>query len=65
MESIITMIIKELGKMEVFSKLKEKSLTQMQAANILGISYRQVRRLFLEAKSEFSSSLFSAEVLLQ
>ena len=37
MERIIAMSIKELDRSDVLYKLKQKTLTQMQAANILSI----------------------------
>ncbi len=46
MERIITMSTKELDRAEVLSKLKQKALSQTQAADVLGISCRQVRRLY-------------------
>jgi hypothetical protein len=39
---MITMSTKELDRAEVLSKVKEKVLLQPQAADILGISSRQV-----------------------
>jgi hypothetical protein len=45
MEGII-MSKKELDRMEIFSQLLQKRLTQKQAADILQISDRHVRRLF-------------------
>lgn len=59
MERTITMSINELNKLEVFSKLKEKALTQMQAANILGVSCRQVRRLLKEYRKIGPQALIS------
>jgi len=40
------MSTKELDRAEVFSQLRQKALTQLQAADYLGISTRQIRRLF-------------------
>lgn len=59
MERTITVSISELDRMEVFSKLKERTLTQMQAANILGVSCRQVRRLFKEYRKAGPQALIS------
>jgi len=39
------MSTKELGRLEVLLKLKGRELIQAQAADILGVSTRQVRRL--------------------
>ena len=46
MERIITMSTKELDRADVLSKLKQKALSQTQAADVLGISCRQVGRLY-------------------
>jgi hypothetical protein len=46
MERMITMSTKELGRAEVFSQLKQRVITQLQASEILGLSVRQIRRLF-------------------
>jgi predicted XRE-type DNA-binding protein len=59
MERVITMSIKELDRSEVLYKLKQKTLTQMQAANILGISTRQIKRLFRAYKKLGAQALIS------
>lgn len=59
MKRIITMSSKDLERVEVFLKLKEKALSQSQAADILGISDRQIRRLFKEYKKTGITALLS------
>jgi transposase len=45
MERIIPMSIKEIERTEILIRVGQKSLIQTQAADILGITPRQVRRL--------------------
>src|SRR3972149_813303 len=59
MERIITMSTKELDRTETLSKLKQKVITQTQAADTLGISTRQVRRLFRSYKKFGAQGLIS------
>jgi transposase len=59
MERTITMSTKELGRTEVFLKLQQKMITQQQAADILNISSRQVRRLLKEYKRVGARALLS------
>lgn len=59
MGRIITMSMKELERAELFSKLRQKALTQIQVADILGITPRQVRRLFSEYKHHGPIALIS------
>jgi transposase len=59
MERLITMSTKELGRAEILSKLKQKAISQLQAAEILGISNRQVRRLYREYKKMGARALIS------
>jgi hypothetical protein len=50
MERIITMSTNELDRPEVFFQLRKKIIIQSQAAELLGLSTRQIRRLFKEYK---------------
>lgn len=45
-DKLLTMSDKEVSRLEVMQRLKEKSLSQREAAKILGVSVRHVRRLF-------------------
>ena len=46
MERIIPMSIKEIERTKICIQLQQKVLKHLQAADILGITPRQVRRLF-------------------
>jgi transposase len=46
LEKLLTMSKKELTRLEVMQRLEEKRLKQREAATILGISERHVRRLY-------------------
>lgn len=50
MERVITMSTKELGRAEVLSKLKQRSITQSEAAETLNVSQRQIRRISVHDK---------------
>ena len=39
----ITMTYKKLSRIEVFSKLQERALIQVQSADLLGISVRHIK----------------------
>lgn len=45
MDELLTMSKKELSRLEVIQRVEQKRLSQKEAAEILGISARQVRRL--------------------
>jgi transposase len=45
MDELLTMSKKELSRLEIMQRLKDKRLTQKEAARMLGISTRQVKRL--------------------
>jgi hypothetical protein len=53
------MSIKELDKLGIISKLEQKSLTQVQAAECMGISDRQVRRIFKNYKAQGAVGIIS------
>ena len=59
MKRIITMSSKELDRSEIFYQLQQKVITQEQAAEVLGISSRQIRRLFKEYKKHGAKALIS------
>ena len=50
---------REITRLEVMQRLKDKRLTQKEAAQILGISLRQVKRLFRAYKAKGASGLVS------
>lgn len=59
MKEDIFMTTKEVSRAEVFSELQKKALNQIQAAHILGLGDRQVRRLFKSYKSRGPIALVS------
>jgi len=59
MKGTITMSTKELDRAEVLSKLKQRTLSQTQAADTLGISTRQIKRLFRAYKKLGAKALIS------
>jgi transposase len=46
MDELLTMSKKELTRLEIIQRLKEKRLTQKEAAGMLGLSIRQIKRLW-------------------
>ena len=46
MDELLTMSKQEITRLEVMQRLKEKRLKQKEAAGMLGISVRQVKRLY-------------------
>lgn len=59
MERVITMSHKELSRLEVMHKLQNRSLNQSQAADILNISTRQIKRLWRSFKGGGAKALIS------
>lgn len=56
----IHMSSKEVSRISILEKLKKKELKQCRAANILGVSVRQVRRLVRRYKTHGASGLTHA-----
>ena len=59
MDKLLTMSNREITRLEVMQRLKDKRLTQKEAARLLGISVRQVKRLFRAYKAKGASGLVS------
>ncbi len=59
MDELLTMSTRELARLEVMQRLKEKRLKQQEAARQLGISIRQVKRLYRAYKAEGARGLVS------
>lgn len=57
MEEYITMSAKEAERISVMEDLKEKRIKQRQAARVLGISTRQVRRILARYREEGAAGL--------
>ena len=59
MDKLITMSTKELTRLEVMQRMKEKRLSQKEAANMLGLSIRQIKRLWRKYKQDEAKGLVS------
>lgn len=59
MDKLLTMSNKELTRLEVMQRLEEKRLKQREAAEMLAISERHVRRLFRAYKAGGAEELIS------
>jgi transposase len=61
MDEILPMSPKELTRLEVMQRLKEKRLAQKEAATLLGLSVRQVKRLWRKYRKQAAKGLVSAK----
>jgi transposase len=59
MDKILPMSTKELTRLEVMQRLKDKRLIQKEAAVILGLSIRQVKRLWHKYQKQDAKGLIS------
>lgn len=59
MEEAITMSKKELDRFAVLEQVRKKQLKQREAAEILGISDRQIRNLLVSVKTEGAKGVIS------
>ena len=59
MDKLLTMSNKEITRLEVMQRLKDKRLKQKEAARILGISTRQVKRLWRAYQKKGAKALVS------
>ena len=60
MDELLTMSKRELTRLEVMQRLKDKRLTQKEAAQMLGLSTRQVKRLWRAYREKGAPGLVSA-----
>jgi transposase len=58
-DKILTMSSKEINRLEVMQRLSEKSLSQKEAAEMIGISVRQVKRLYKAYREQGAAGLVS------
>jgi transposase len=58
-DKILHMSVKELNRLEVMQKLAEKRMRQKEAARILGVSVRHVKRLLMNYRHEGAQGLVS------
>lgn len=59
MDKLLTMSKTEITRLEVMQRLKDKRLNQAKAAGLLGISIRQVKRLYRAYKAQGAAGLVS------
>jgi transposase len=59
MEKLLTMSNQELTRLEVMQRIKDKRLTQKEAAGMLRVSVRQIKRLFRAYKTSGAKGLVS------
>ncbi len=59
MDKLLTMSNREITRLEVMQRLKDKRLHQQEASQMLGISTRQIRRLLLAYKIHGATGLVS------
>lgn len=59
MDKLLTMNTHEITRLEVMQRLKDKRLTQKKAAQLLGISTRQVKRLWRAYRKKGAQGLIS------
>jgi transposase len=58
-DELLTMSNREITRLEIMQRLKEKRLTQKEAAGMLGISTRQVKRLWRAYRKKGAQGLVS------
>jgi len=59
MDKILPMSTKELSRLEVMQRLKDKRLIQKEAAKLLGLSIRQIKRLWQKYQKQDAKGLIS------
>jgi transposase len=59
-DELLTMSNRELTRLEVMQRLRAKRLTQKEAAQLLGLSVRQIKRLFRAYQTQGAKGLVSA-----
>jgi transposase len=59
MDELLTMSNKELTRLEAMQRIKEKRMTQKEAGQTLGISLRQVKRLYRSYRKRGAKGLVS------
>jgi transposase len=58
-DELLTMSGKEVSRLEVMQRLKEKSLNQREAAKLMGVSVRQVKRMYKAYREQGAAGLVS------
>jgi len=62
MDKLLTMSKQEFTRLEVMQRMKDKRLSQKEAAEMLQLSVRQVKRLYRAYKAQGAAGLGSAGV---
>ena len=60
MDNLLTMSNREITRFEAMQRIKDKRLTQKEAAQMLNLSVRQIKRLFRAYKAHGAIGLVSA-----
>jgi transposase len=60
MDELLTMSTQEITRLEAMQRIKDKSLRQKEAARMLNLSVRQIKRLFQAYKAQGAKGLISA-----
>src|SRR4030065_117714 len=59
MEELLTMSNREITRLEAMQRIKDKRLTQKEAARMLSLSVRQIKRLYRAYKAQGARGLVS------
>ena len=59
MDELLTMSHKEITRLETMQRIKDKRMTQKEAARMLNLSIRQIKRLFRAYKAQGAKGLVS------
>jgi hypothetical protein len=60
MDELLQMSTKEITRLAVMQRLKDKRLRQKEAAILLGLSVRQIKRLWQKFRNQSAKGLISA-----
>ena len=52
MEGVLTLSLKEIDRIMLISQIEEEKISVLEAANLLGLSQRQIYRILKRVKSE-------------
>ena len=61
METILSMSVKEINRLEVMQRLDKKQMSQKEAGTILSLSTRQIKRLLKAYRHEGAKGLISKQ----
>ncbi|MDT8899195.1 helix-turn-helix domain-containing protein [Thermanaerothrix sp. 4228-RoL] len=59
MDELLKMSNPEITRLETMQRIKEKRLTQIEAARLLDLSVRQIKRLYRAHKTQGAAGLVS------